>query len=185
MAPGRRGKGRHFPVPPRGERTMIWRWLLIGWLLLGWTACAPVISPEVRAQLAPRLSFFQIAADPDASVGKTVMLAGTIIEAKNVPAGTRLEVLQYPATHRGRPLLTANPGGRFLVIAPEYLETAVYRPGRAITVAGTIQGARELPLGEITYRYPTLTPLELHLWPEGSVSPRLHLGFGFGFSQGL
>jgi outer membrane lipoprotein len=162
---------------------MIWRWLLVCGLLLGGTACAPVISPEVRAQLAPHVSFSQIAANPDAYVGKTVMLAGTIIEAKNVPAGTRLEVLQYPATSQGRPRLTTNPGGRFLVIAPEYLETAVYRPGRAITVAGTLQGARDLPLGEITYRYPTLTPLELYVWPEGYAYPRLRLGFGFGFSQ--
>ena len=59
-----------------------------------------------------------------------------------------------------------------IVLAPEYLETAIYRVGRALTVAGEVRGQRDLPVGETVYRYPLLTPRERYLWPEGGgVSP--------------
>jgi outer membrane lipoprotein len=164
---------------------MVWRWLLAFSTVLGCVSCAPVISPEVRALIDPQLSYRQIAADPQAYVGKVVMLAGTIIEAKNLRQGTRLEILQYPATSRGRPEPHKPSGGRFVVLAPEYLETAIYRPGRAITVAGEIRGARELPLGETTYRYPLLLAREIYLWKEGGSFPQLHIGLGVGFSKGF
>jgi len=41
-----------------------------------------------------------------------------------------------------------------IVLAPEYLETAIYRVGRALTVAGEVRGQRDLPVGETVYRSP-------------------------------
>jgi outer membrane lipoprotein len=161
----------------------IWRWLVgLGSLVLC-VACASVISPEVRALVDPRLSYAEVAAHPEAHIGKVLLVAGTIIEAKNLREGTRLEILHYPTDSQGRPRTDASSSGRFLVLVPEYLETAVYRPGRAITVAGEVTGRRELPLGETTYRYPVFVPRELHLWQEGDGMPRLHFGFGFGFRR--
>ena len=116
----------------------MWRWLLVVSSLVSCVACTPVISREVRAQVDPHVAYTDIAANPAAYVGTVVLVAGTIVEAKNLPHGTRLELLQYPADGRGRPRTDAPSGGRFLVWAPEYLETAIYRPGRAITVAGTV-----------------------------------------------
>jgi outer membrane lipoprotein len=121
-----------------------------------------------------------VAANPEVYAGKVLLVAGTIIEAKNLPQGTRLEVLQYPAGRRGRPQTHLSSGGRFLVLAPEYLETAIYRPGRAVTVAGEVTGQQELPLGETTYRYPVVTPRELYLWQEGQSFPQVRIGIGFG-----
>lgn len=163
----------------------MWRWLVGLGSLVVCVACAPVISSEVRALVDPRLSYAEVAANPEAHVGKVLMVAGTIIEARNLREGTRLEILHYPTDSRGRPHTDYPSGGRFLVLVPEYLETAVYRPGRAITVAGEVTGQRELPLGETTYRYPVLMPRELHLWQEGDGMPRLHIGFGFGFRKGF
>lgn len=160
------------------------RWLSVLVSLFGCVACGSVISPQVRELVDPQLSYARMAAQPEAYVGKVILVAGTIIEAAHTPAGTRLVLLQYPADSRGRPLLAAPSGGRFLVLTPEYLETAIYRPGRALTVAGEVQGQRELPVGETVYRYPLLVPREMYLWPVGSGSyPALHIGFGFGFSR--
>ena len=100
--------------------------------------------------------------------------------------GTRLVLLQHSTNRRGRPQTDAPSGGRFLVLAPEYLERAIYRSGRALTVAGEVRGQRDLPVGETVYRYPLLTPREMYLWPEGDgVSPLFHFGFAFGFSKSL
>jgi outer membrane lipoprotein len=126
-----------------------------------------------------------MATNPEAYRGKVLLVAGTIIEAKNLREGTRLEILQYPTNSRGRPQTDQPSGGRCLILAPDYLETAVYRPGRTVTVAGEVVGQRELPLGEATYRYPALVPRELYLWQEGDGLPQLHIGFGFGFSKGF
>ena len=162
---------------------MVWHWLLCLMVLVSCVACAPVISSEVRAGLDSSLPYTQIAASPEAYIGRRIMLGGTIVEVHNLRDGTRLEILQYPITRRGRPQTDAAPGGRFLVFTPEYLEREVYRPGRAVTVAGRIAAVQSLPLGETMYTYPQLEPQELHLWEVGSGFPQLHFGFGFGFSK--
>jgi outer membrane lipoprotein len=163
--------------------SMVYRGLLVCSIFLSCISCAPVISSEVRALIDPRLSYDQIAIHPELYVGKSVLLAGTIIEAKNLKQGTRLEILQYPATRRGYPRIDKPAGGRFLVLAPVYLETEIYRSGRAITVAGDISGVQTLPLGEAVYRYPTLISRELHLWDLRGRFPQLHFEFGVGFSK--
>jgi outer membrane lipoprotein len=92
-------------------------------------------------------------------------------------------LLPYPTNRRGRPQTDAPSGGRFLVLAPEYLVAAIYRSGCVLTVAREVRGQRELPIGEIVYRYPLLAPREMYLWPEGSgVAPLFHFGFGFSKS---
>lgn len=165
--------------------TNVWRWLIVGILTMSCFSCTRVISSDIARLVDPRLSYTQIAANPQAFTGQVVILAGTIIEAKNLPQATRLEILQFPATSGGRPRIDQPSGGRFLVWAPDYLETAIYRPGRAITVAGDASGERVLPLGEATYRYPLLTPRQLHLWPENTAHPRWHFNIGVGFSKGF
>jgi starvation-inducible outer membrane lipoprotein len=71
-----------------------------------------------------------------------------------------------------------------LLRVPGYLETEVYRPGRALAVIGEVVGREVLPLGETTYAYPALPPKALHLWREGDAGPRLSFGFGVGLSKG-
>jgi outer membrane lipoprotein len=164
---------------------MVWRWLIVTGILIGCLSCTSVISSGVRAQVTPNVSFADVAQNPAIHMGEVIIAAGTIIEVKNLQEGTRLEILQYPTTSSGRPKLGEPSGGRFLVLSPGYLETAIYRPGRKITIAGEVSGLRELPLGETTYRYPVFTPRELHLWSEGNSGPRIHIGFGFGFSKGF
>jgi len=165
---------------------MRWHWLIVLASLLGCVACGSVISPQVQSLADPELSYAKLTSNPEAYVGKVVIIAGTIIEAVNTPEGTRLVLLQYPTNRRGRPQTDASSGGRFLVLAPEYLETAIYRSGRALTVAGEVRGQREQPIGEIVYRYPLLAPRDMYLWPEGGgSSPLFHFGFGFGFSKSL
>lgn len=58
-------------------------------------------------------------------LGKVVIVAGTIVEAVNTQEGTRLVLLQYPTSSRGRPKTDEPSGGRFLVLTSESLETAI------------------------------------------------------------
>jgi outer membrane lipoprotein len=148
--------------------------------------CSHALSLVVRQQVDTTLSLTQLRTTPGAYKDRIVMLGGDIVSTRNLTEGTRLVLSQYPTDRRGRPQTAAPSGGRFLGLAPEYLETAIYRSGRVLTVAREVRGQRNLPVGETMYPYPLLAPREMYLWPEGSGgSPLFHFGFGFGCSRSL
>ncbi|MFH1148672.1 MAG: Slp family lipoprotein [Pseudomonadota bacterium] len=135
-------------------------------LILACSGCAQVISKDVRAQVDETLTVSRVQKDPEAYRGRMVLWSGTIIDSKNLKDGTELEVLQKPTGFGGRPTDVDYSEGRFLVINPGYLDTAVYSRGRDVTVAGEVQGKRTKSIGEIEYVYPVVAAKEIHLWPE-------------------
>ena len=161
-----------------------WRWIILISLLCGCMGCGAAFDPDTRSQVDSTLSYPELAANPNAHVGRVVLLGGTIVEATNFAAFTRLILLQYPLGRGDRPRTNQPSGGRFVLHVPGYLETEVYRPGRAVSVIGEVKGQEDLALGETTYAYPVLVPKELHLWPEGDTGPRIQFGFGVGVSKG-
>lgn len=145
--------------------------------------CAHVISKEALQEVDTSVTFVQVAQDPDAYKGKTVLFGGDIIEAQNLPNMTLVLVLQRPLGRRGEPAAGDVSEGRFIIRNPEFLDPAIYSPGRKITVAGTVVGKEMRPLGEIEYTYPIIEKRELHLWPEeeaAQAEPRVHFGVGVG-----
>lgn len=161
-----------------------WRWLFLGSLLCSCMACGAAFDPDVRSQIDPTLSYPELLASPSSHVGRVVLLGGTIVEATNYETFTQLTLLQYPIGRGDRPRTSQPSGGRFLLQVPGYLESEIYRPGRAVSVIAEVVGREDLPLGETTYMYPVLVPKALHLWPEGGSGPRIQFGFGVGVSKG-
>jgi outer membrane lipoprotein len=72
---------------------MRWHWLIVLASIISCVACAPVVSREVRASVDPHIIYTDVAANPETYVGKVLLVAGTIIEVRNLQRGTRLEVL--------------------------------------------------------------------------------------------
>ncbi len=136
-------------------------------LVMGMGAgCAPVISKSLRQQADTTLSFAQLRADPHAYIGRLVILGGELVRTRVVPEGTLLEVVQKPLSRRGRPLFTDHTAGRFMARCKQFLDPAVYAPGRQVTVAGRVLGVYKGRLGDIEYTYPLVSCLEIHLWPQ-------------------
>jgi outer membrane lipoprotein len=129
-------------------------------------SCAPVISKDIRDQVARDLSFKEVLQDPEAYSGKVVLWGGVIIKAENQKEGTLIEVLQKPTDREGRPKTVDHSDGRFLALYDGFLDVAIYSSGREVTVAGEIREKRVLPLGHIQYAYPLILVRQLHLWPE-------------------
>ena len=145
--------------------------------------CAPVISKGALKKVDQGLGFEQLLKDPEAYREKTVLLGGNIIETKNLPDSTLISVLQRPLGFRKKPTGEDVSKGRFIVYVPGFLDPAIYRPNRKITVVGSVVGKEVRPLGEIKYSYPVIEKRELYLWPaeESYVTePRVHFGVAIG-----
>jgi len=155
-------------------------------ILLLMAGCAPVISKQVREQVRPDVTFREVLNDPEQYKGQMIILSGIIIETENTKEGTLLQVLQRPAGFRGKPKDVDETGGRFLALDSRYLDVNVFTQGRAVTIAGEVQGKRVLPLDKTEYTYPLIHVKEIYLWPVGkryySPYPSWHIGFGFGYS---
>ena len=132
--------------------------------LMIFSGCAPIIPQELKRSIRENITIHEVVKNPDAYKGKMVLWGGEILRTVNKKEGTMIEVLQLPLDRSDRPKDVDASEGRFLVLHPDYLDVAIYRPGREITVVGKIQGIRKLPLGEIEYEYPLLKAEKIHLW---------------------
>jgi outer membrane lipoprotein len=149
---------------------------------LALAGCATAISREGLKRVDDDLDFSRLLRDPQAHMGKTVLFGGTIIETENYPHRTVLAVIQYPLGSGNRPDAGKSSGGRFLASTQEFLDPAIYRPGRQVTVLGYVSGQEARPLQERMYTYPIIELSEIYLWPERAASPP---GTGFHFGVGI
>ena len=150
-----------------------WQWLLWGsWGCVAFVSagCMHALSPGVRQQVDSTISLTQLRVAPESYIGHTVMLGGDILSARNLAEGTLIEVLQKPLDASDRPRDTDQTEGRFMALCNGYLDPAIYSKDRQMTLAGRVLGSRTDTVGEITYVYPLLTCLEVHLW-----SPRVYI----------
>jgi outer membrane lipoprotein len=138
--------------------------IMLGAALVALTGCASYpISKDLRKQARP-LTLAQVAANPGAYTGTTVIWGGRIINTVNDTNGSALYVLQLPLTHDEWPLRHAVSSGRFIARSPEFLDPQVFKSGRLVTVAGAVAGVEIKPLQGIRYAYPIITSKQLHLW---------------------
>jgi outer membrane lipoprotein len=145
--------------------------------------CAPVISREVLKEVDQSIRFEELLKNPQAYRGRTVLLGGSIIETQNLPEKTLIVVLQRSLGFRKEPAADGGSKGRFIVSVPGFLDPAIYRPRRRVTVVGSVSGEEVRPLGEIEYTYPIITKRELYIWPSEESSgtqPRVRFGVGIG-----
>ncbi|CAG1770532.1 Outer membrane protein Slp [uncultured bacterium] len=154
---------------------------VIGILSLMLGACTPVISPQLMDQVDRDVTYASLAARSDEFKGKVVLLGGTIVQTVPKPNETEIEVVQKPANASGEPHLTDKSEGRFLVVVDRFLDPAIYRSGRDITVAGEVRGSEVRRLGEIDYRYPVISALELYLWRRPSAPQAYPYPYSFGY----
>jgi outer membrane lipoprotein len=117
---------------------------------------------------------------------QNVHWGGRIVRVENLRDLTRVEVLAFPLSDVGEPLLNARAQGRFIVEKTGFLEPKEYAPDRRIEVRGQLQGFEDGRVGDAAYRYPVVAGEQVKLWPDAAVTdssgrqPRVNFGFGFG-----
>ncbi|MDD5711274.1 MAG: Slp family lipoprotein [Smithellaceae bacterium] len=156
------------------------RMLLCLPLIIILCGCSSPLSSEWLKQAEPVLSFAELNRHPDDLRGRILILGGQIIGTSERERETWIEVLEQSLDWRHRPRGSDESQGRFLVRVKEFLDPAIYAPGRSITVIGEMEGTKVLPLKEISYTYPVLNARDYHLWrPEEEQSP-IHFSIGVG-----
>lgn len=138
----------------------------LGMIIVFLSGCVHAISRSVMKEVDEEITFSELHKDSTAYKGKVVLLGGVIVETVNKQEGTLLEVYQTRLDREGKPIKTDISEGRFLAFYNGFLDAAIYRKRREVTIAGTVEGERVQPLGEMKYRYPYLVIREIHLWKE-------------------
>lgn len=160
---------------------MLFRGIACLALVLTALGCATGISKEIRSQVTYTGDFAELQQHPDQYTGKTVIWGGKIIQSQILASGTELMVLQLELDSADRPQDDEQSKGRFLVHSDQFLDPALYPQGTLITVVGPLRETQERLIGQMTYRYPVITVLEIKKWPvQYDTSPRIHFGIGVG-----
>jgi outer membrane lipoprotein len=164
-------KGQVSRLSAAVARERLWRLFPFALFLLVISSCAYAISQEWREKTRPGLTFSTVFENPDAYIGSIVIWGGIIVDVYNRPGGTDITVLETPLSYWEKPEAAEYSRGRFIVKALIFMDPAIYRPGRRITVAGEVVGKETKALGGMKYTYPLLKAKEIHLWSKEAVYP--------------
>jgi len=140
------------------------RYIFSAIVMLLLTSCAHVISRENVQSALTETGFEQITKNPDAFVGRTFILGGTILETKKTREGTEIEMVQNPIDRYGSIIDSDVSEGRFIIVTARSLDSFIYKKGRHITLAGILIGTRAKKLGDLEYTYLLFDAKEIYLW---------------------
>ncbi len=133
--------------------------------------CGSVMTTGVLKQVNRTITIPMVQANPAGFTGQKVLWGGVIISSENTKDATIIEVLETRLTTRDLPSgVEQGSAGRFLIEVPGFLDTVIYSPEKAITVAGTVKGVTTKKIDQMSYAYPVVIPLEIHLVERADVS---------------
>lgn len=137
------------------------------WVAVFVAGCAASPFPEGLARSADRtLTVAELRSDTTAHLGAQVILGGEILATVPKPGETEIEILSRPLTAGDVPERSDRTSGRFLVRTRDFLDPAVYAPGRRLTVLGAVAGREERRVGDMPYDYPVIGAGLIKLWPK-------------------
>ena len=138
------------------------------------SGCGSVISKGLLKEVNRDLTIEAVQSAIGQHRGQRVLWGGVIITSENLKGATEIEVLETPLTWGDVPAnsVEGGSGGRFIIEAPKYLDTAIYSEGRLVTVAGAVKGLVTRKIGMMDYQYPVITPIELKIF-----KPTKELGY--------
>jgi outer membrane lipoprotein len=157
------------------------RLVLLGILVGG---CATAFPDSVMRTVDTRITADQLATHPDALKAARVIVGGDILSIQPRPGVTEIELLMRRLRGDDSPERTDRSPGRALLHTPEFLDPAVYAPGRRITVVGEVTGVEERKIGEVPYRYPVITAERIRLWPRDVLVAPGYYPYPWGYPYG-
>jgi outer membrane lipoprotein len=160
-------------------RPLCWFVPLVAWALTG---CAPApIYKATPGTLAATPA--QVAQSPEPYAQGDVIWGGSVIDVRNFPDHTEIEILAYPLDSSQRPLTSAAAAGRFIAVYAGYVESFNYPGGSLVTISGALDGSRRANVDQAAYVYPMVKVAQSHRWTAAEMRaghPDIHFGVGVG-----
>jgi outer membrane lipoprotein len=126
--------------------------------------CATAFPDEVMRTVNTALTVDVLFQDPAAWKGSRVIVGGEILATLPRPGETEIELLTRRLERDDSPERSDRSKGRVLLRSKEFLDPAVYAPGRRLSVIGEVSGTEERKIGEVAYRYPVIAVERIRLW---------------------
>lgn len=149
--------------------------MLVGGVLALLAGCATYpLPPEILNPPIPDLSVAEVQGAPARHMGQPVRWGGRILEVRNRPQVTEIEVLATALGDSGVPSTDGAGLGRFIAEIAGFLDPAEYPRDRRITVAGRVTGTQTRSVGDYPYSYPVVTVTQYRIWAPSPPAPYWH-----------
>src|SRR3972149_4860359 len=135
---------------------------LVAAVVLG--GCASVVPEAIRTAAPGNVRTAQGREQPRQFRDTVVRWGGNIVGTRNERDHTVLEIVGRDLDDEGRPREEDRSLGRFLAKVRGFLDPAIYKPEREVTVRGRIEGIVEQAIGEFRYTYPLVQADNCYLW---------------------
>ncbi len=96
----------------------------------------------------------------------SVRWGGEVVKVNNFSDHTMVEVIGRDLNKSGVPLKSDHSDGRFMARINSFIDPENIKPGREITVRGTLSEWQSGKIGEYDYIYPVLDVEEHKIWPK-------------------
>jgi len=126
--------------------------------------CAHVMSDAGLKPVDRSLRYAELKKNPEALVGKQVLVGGMIAGTRSSGDVIMLEVVQLELFNNGVPDESSRSGGRFLALSSELIDPLLYRPGNFVTLIGEVRGKQIQKLESVDYPYPLIAVKELRMF---------------------
>lgn len=128
--------------------------------------CVHVISDSSLGLVDRTITFNRLRENPQAFIGKYVLLGGVIAAVKKSGEGSHLEVIQYDPDSTEIPDVSKKSGGRFLAVTSAFLDPFIYKPGLKVSLVGKVTGQKTQLVDREMYSYPVIDIKEIYLQKE-------------------
>lgn len=153
--------------------------------LLALAACAPAPIYKPSANTVATTPDV-VAHEPERYANADVIWGGRIVDVRNLPDHSEIEIVGYPLDSSQRPKADGGGWGRFIAVMPGYVEPFDYPAGALITLAGRVSGSRNGEVGQAGYVYPLVGVAQSHLWTAAEMhSGHPNISFGLGVGVGI
>lgn len=137
-------------------------------------ACTTTIRKDLIQRGTRDLPVSRLEQNPDSYRGSLFVLGGIIVNTKVSEEGSIIEAVYVPVDSSGYLNEVPKSTTRFMALYPKskgFLDPAIYKANRSVTLAGAFAGLRKGKIDEMVYTYPFFHIEDLHLWEERIYGP--------------
>ena len=123
--------------------------------------CASKPASSISLAVVDDVSLEQVRADSDAYLGSTVRWGGVVTEVENKADKTWVFLVSRALKDNEKPITDGSSEGRFIASFSGFVDPLVYKPGRPLTVVGSLESSTVRAIGEYDYSFPIVAVREI------------------------